>query len=195
MKFGNGTAAVILAAGSSSRFGRPKQALMLEGETLVQRACRSALEAGLSPVFLVVSRKDRCWGELPDSIRVLENPHHLEGMGTSLALAAQAAAGTEAQALVVMLADQPAVDAGLLRRLLSLLGPPEITLVLSDAGDRQGPPACFARCHFIALSRLSGDQGGKSIAAGHEANVACLHAPESAWDIDDEAAWQAYLSR
>src|SRR5213078_4433048 len=54
--------AVVLAAGGSSRFGRPKQLLTFHGETLVRRAVRAAAEAGCNPVIVVA-------GDLADSIR------------------------------------------------------------------------------------------------------------------------------
>lgn len=194
MKPPDNTAAVILAAGSSSRFGRPKQALMLNGETLVQRACRIALESGFTPVFLVLAQEEPAYGEIPAAVTILTNTRHKEGMGTSLALAAAALDDSQTKALVVMLADQPAVTGDLIHRLRARLNPPRTTLVLSDGGDRQGPPACFASCHFHELAQLTGDQGGKSIAAAHTSNVSLLDAPETVWDIDNEAAWQAFLS-
>ena len=50
----NDVAAIIIAAGSSSRLGQPKQLLIFEGETLLQRAIRIAEEAGASPVLVVL---------------------------------------------------------------------------------------------------------------------------------------------
>src|SRR5205823_6575293 len=83
-----GTAAVILAAGASTRLGQPKQLIVLGGETLLDRAVRVAAEAGCWPVVVVLGADARrVLARCPlRSAAVLVNPWWQEGMASSLRL-------------------------------------------------------------------------------------------------------------
>ncbi len=185
-------AAIILAAGGSTRFGRPKQLLELEGETLVHRACRVAREAGCDPVVLVLGPHARLILEagLPDKTTVLENPRWQEGMGCSLALGA--ARLKDEDAVIVMLADQPGVTTETIGRLMTRFGQGNASILLCDHQDSPGPPALFAAQHFRELAALTGDEGGRSLVRKHPGALATVPAPEAGWDMDDEKAWQRF---
>src|SRR5712691_8510552 len=101
-------AAVILAAGSSTRMGRNKLLLDLGGETLVRRAVRAAVRAGVDQVVVVLGHEEpRVRAELDGlPCAPVVNPDHAEGAGTSVRTGVrQVAAGTDA--VVVVLADMP----------------------------------------------------------------------------------------
>ena len=86
---GRPVAAVVLAAGSSSRLGTPKQLLRYRGETLLHRTVRLALAAGLDPVHVVLGCDASAIGdaleELRDRVTTVINPDWQTGMGSSLA--------------------------------------------------------------------------------------------------------------
>ena len=109
-------AGILLAAGSATRMGRNKLLLDLDGEPLVRRAARRALEAGLSPLLVVVGHEaDRVREALSGlPCRFVPNPGWAAGQGTSLAAGAAAVPG-EAEAAVVVLADMPLVTADMIR--------------------------------------------------------------------------------
>ncbi len=106
-------AGVVLAAGSSTRMGRNKLLLRLDGESLVRRAARRALAAGLDPVVVVLGHEaDLAAAELAGlAVRTVVNPDHAGGIHTSR-VAGLAAVPPEAGAAVVLLADMPFVTAG-----------------------------------------------------------------------------------
>jgi CTP:molybdopterin cytidylyltransferase MocA len=110
--------AVLLAAGASQRLARPKQLLVWQGETLVRRAARSALEAGVDELIVVVgAERDAVVAALAGlDLRVVTNERWHEGMGTSIAAGVGAASG---DAVLLLLADQPGVDATLLAALIA----------------------------------------------------------------------------
>ncbi|MGJ8723582.1 MAG: nucleotidyltransferase family protein [Roseibacillus sp.] len=183
------TAAVILAAGSSRRFGQPKPLLQWQGETLLHRACRIAHESNHHPILVVAAPHANL--PLPDYAQSLPNPNHHLGMGTSLALAAQQLTNQDTQSITVLFPDQPAITTENLRSLHSTLSP-EKTIVLSHSGEHSGPPALFARKHFTALCQLTGDQGAKQLTEEYSTETAILPIPEAIWDIDTPAIWEDF---
>ncbi len=189
------TGAVILAAGKASRFGSPKQLLEISGETLIDRACRIALEAGCDPVLRVLGAHSDKILEPPCPARVETLVHGSweEGMGSSLAAGVSRLLELrpELDALFVLLADQPMSTAGLLVDMRRTLG--TASIVWCEHGDAKGPPALFGREHFAELQSLQGDRGAKTVIARHEA--ATIAFPDAAWDIDSPEAWERFLAR
>ena len=189
------TGAVILAAGKASRFGAPKQLLEIDGEALIDRACRTALEAGCEPVLRVLGAHAEAILErpCPSGVETLVHAGWEEGMGSSLAAGVNHLLGLEPEleAVVVMLADQPMVTVSLLDEMRMRLS--EASIVLCDHGDATGPPALFGWQHFVELGALEGDRGAKAVAARHR--VAAVAFPEAAWDIDSPEAWARFLAR
>jgi molybdenum cofactor cytidylyltransferase len=186
--------AVILAAGGASRFGRPKQLLELEGQTLVQRSCQLAMDAGASTVFLVLgAHADLIFQSgVPEGVEVILHTHWQKGMGSSLALAAQRAMLHEVESLLVLLADQPGPSLATIQKMQQALREPGKSIVLCDSGASIGPPAIFSAEYFPALSQLSGEEGGRAIIRQHPQSLSLVTAPEARWDIDDVEAWDAY---
>ena len=171
-------AAVILAAGASSRLGEPKQLVRLAGEErLLERALRIAAEAGCEPVVVVL-------GAIAEQIaaecrltqaRVVINPDWREGMGSSLRVGIAAIAG--ADRAIVMTCDQPAVTAEHLQELMRL-GHAEA--VASGYDGRCGVPACFPSTMFPELMELTGDAGARMLLA----SALVVDLPGGGMDVD-----------
>lgn len=187
------TGALVLAAGKSSRFGSPKQLLELEGETLVDRACRVALEAGCQPVLrLLGAHTDRILDKpAMAGVETFVHVNWQDGMGNSLAagLARLLELAPGLDAVFVLLPDQPLVSVGLLETMQSLRS--GATVVWCGHPDTRGPPALFDRRHFNELLKLSGDQGAKAVVAKHPAAV--VEFAGAAWDIDSPETWDRFL--
>lgn len=188
------TSAIILAAGAARRFGRPKQLLEIDGETLVHRACRTALEAGCEPVVLVLGANAPLVipAGIPGRVQVVENPDWQRGMGRSLAVGVGALADADADAVVVLLADQPGVTPMTLKRMMASASGADTSIVLCDHGDTLGPPALFTARHFSELAALDGDEGGRSVIRKHPGASVVVPASEARWDIDDESIWHQF---
>ena len=153
-------AAVVLAAGGSSRLGEPKQLVRLGVENLLERAVRMAREAGCGPVVVVLGAsaeliRSKC--SLGDA-RVLVNEDWAEGMAFSIRLGVGALSGVDG--CVVMTCDQPAVTVGHLSRLIG----DEVRA--SRYEDRNGIPAFFPAAVFGELMELRGDMGARDLLAG-----------------------------
>jgi molybdenum cofactor cytidylyltransferase len=168
-------AAVILAAGDSTRLGQPKQLIEIAGETLVGRAVRIAREAGCSPVVVVLgaeAQRIRMRCSLGDA-RTVVNPDWPEGMASSVRAGVAAAASVDA--VVLMTCDQPAVTAQHLR---DLADSGEVTA--SAYAGRRGVPAYFPRSSFPALEQLTGDSGARDLLKG----ARTIELPGGDLDID-----------
>ncbi|MGL4401128.1 MAG: nucleotidyltransferase family protein [Luteolibacter sp.] len=187
------TGAIILAAGSATRFGGRKQLLEMNGETLIDRACRTALAAGCRPVLRVLgacANEILQRPELPD-VATLVHRNWSEGMGSSLAAGIGELLKREpkCEAIFILLADQPLVSPELLQQMLHSLDL-RFSMVLCDYGESSGPPALFKRVHFPELMKLTGDRGAKLLAANHPGAVAWLPFPGGLCDIDSKEAWE-----
>ena len=173
-------AAVVLAAGASSRLGRPKQLLLHRGEPLVRRAARLAAEAGAEQVWVVVpANAPAIWEALPSAC-LLENPHPVEGMGSSLRLAMQAVLPADPERLLLTVCDQPLLELSDYRALLNEPSPGGITAAFYNG--RPGVPAVFAQQHYQALAQAQGDQGARALLRGDR--VVTVPMPQAAADID-----------
>ncbi|WP_243383197.1 nucleotidyltransferase family protein [Geothrix alkalitolerans] len=173
------TAAIILAAGEGRRMGGPKALLPYEGETLLHRAARTALEAGCSPVIAVVGD----WNPGLEGVEVLPvlNPVATEGMASSIRTGI-AALPLKIPAVLLLTVDQPAVDTSLLRRLLALAATdPDRPAACAYAGTL-GIPAVLPRRCFPDLLALRGDVGAKAILLREAAQG--LPFSEGARDLD-----------
>ena len=179
-------AALVLAAGGSSRLGEPKQLVRFHGETLMERAIRLAREAGASPVFVVLGadyeRMLQALNESPQvsepAVRILINKAWRSGMASSLRLGASAAERVGADDLLVLGCDQPAVTAQHLQALCAASKREHV--VASYYWQRRGIPALFPAFAFHALQDLSGDTGARELLQ----NEAVLTVPLPAGEFD-----------
>lgn len=151
------TAAVVLAAGASARFGSPKQLARLGGETLLERAVRVAREAGCRPVVVVLGAsaelvRSQC--SLGDAV-VVVNDDWASGMGSSIGCGVCHL--RDADGCVVMTCDMPAVTSAHLRLLMT-----GETAASMYAG-RRGVPAYFPADRFAELMSLRGDAGAREL--------------------------------
>ncbi len=172
------SAAVILAAGASTRLGEPKQLAMLGGERLLERAVRMARSAGCSPVAVVLGAgAERIELECAlGAARVVRNEAWPEGMASSIR-AGVAAVMDECDRVVVMACDQPAATADHLRRLMERCSD---AAAASGYAGRRGVPACFPAQSFASLLGLRGDAGARELLA----QAAVVELPGGELDVD-----------
>jgi len=160
------TAIAILAAGNSTRLGRPKQLVSWRGTSLLQHAVDTACAVAPRVLLTLGADADALWHSLhaPLSLQRIDVPDHGDGLSASLRAAVSCAESDPAVArLLVMLVDQYAVDAHWLRSLLALAGQHPQRMVASRYDSVRGVPAVFPRDAFAALAALRGDQGARAL--------------------------------
>jgi len=180
--------AAVLAAGESRRFGRSKMLESVQRETLVRRAANLAREVCGDCSILVAGHESAAVtsaaGDAPQFVIV--NDHYEEGIGGSIALAAKAVSHV-ADALLLLLADQPLVTAQHLRALMSHWQGADDEIVATAFAETMGPPVLFPRGAFDALGELTGDQGAKSLLQSSRFDVRTVPFEDAAIDIDTPA--------
>ena len=193
-------AGVVLAAGTSSRMGRNKLLLDLAGQSVLRRAVATATAAGLDPVLVVLGHEsERARSELGSlPCTVVLNPDYQAGVNTSLRTGIRAVPD-HCPAAMVMLADMPLVDPGMLRTLLERYREGSAPLVVSSYDGIDAPPILYDRSLFPELRVLEGEGCGKKVVKRHSEEALRVSWPAQALiDLDvpaDVERVQAQLAR
>jgi molybdenum cofactor cytidylyltransferase len=188
---------ILLAAGAGTRMGRNKMLLELEGESLLRRAARRALAAGLEPVIAVLGHEaDRARRELDGlGCRMLVNPAWAKGIATSLSAGVEAVP-PEAEAAVVLLADMPFVDAELVRAVVARQVQTGAPLATARYGGVTAPPTLYTRALFPELRGGEGEGRGREVVRRHAGEAAYVDRPAGALeDLDREEDLQRARAR
>lgn len=168
---GGSIAAIVLAAGSSRRFG-PENKLLADagGKPLVLRVIDPLLACGLSPVIVVTGHEREKVEEAlsGERVRLVHNARHFEGMGGSVAAGA-AAVGSEATGVLITPGDTPNLSKALVEKLLSAFhaeADAKIVFPVSAAGEQRNPVIWPAR-FLPELVSLGGEKGAKAVIGRH----------------------------
>lgn len=178
-------AAVVLAAGGSTRLGRPKQLLARDGETLVHRAARLAIATGATRVLVIIgAQADAVAGAVSDlPVECLVNTQWRDGLAGSVHIAAEALNHLTG-ATLLLACDQPALDAAHLQTLLEAARRTASGSAATRLGDRMGIPAVVAPGMLQAALAVQGDRGLRDALNAPNADVIGCDAPDLAFDID-----------
>lgn len=163
-------AAIVLAAGGSRRLGKPKQLLLLNGETLLARAVRLAHEAGATPVLVVLgAQHDLVSSSMCASGEIaVINADWQQGISTSIHAGMRALDehASTAQGVLLLVCDQPRLDVNHLRKLIQAFDAENDEAIAASAySGIQGIPAIFPRAAFPGLLALRGDKGARALIA------------------------------
>jgi molybdenum cofactor cytidylyltransferase len=161
---GSNIAAVVLAAGRSSRMGGPNKLLeKIAGRPLVRIVVEQALASRARPVVVVTGhQRERVEAALAGlAVKFVHNPQFADGLGTSLRVGI-AALPQQADGVIVCLGDMPQVDAALIDRLIGTLDPDKGALVVLPTIDgKRGNPVVWSRRFFPDLMAVEGDVGAR----------------------------------
>ncbi len=178
--------AVVLAAGASTRMGRPKLALPVRGVPMIRRAAQAALGSRCREVIVVLGTHAGVYRPLLDGldVRIVENPDPAEGMGSSIRVGVGTIA-PDAAGAVILLADQPFVTSEMIDRLIETAATEQRRIVASAYRGTVGPPVYFQRALFLELLVLEGDRGARSVIEAHPTEGLALPLDEAlVADID-----------
>jgi molybdenum cofactor cytidylyltransferase len=184
---------LVLAAGGSSRLGRPKQTLPYDGTTLLGHVLDSARACGFDQLVVALggaSDEVRAAVDLRDAA-VVENEAYGEGCSSSIA-AALPALDPRCDVLVLMLGDQPGVGPTAVRTLLARRGGAPIAVARYD--DGRGHPFAFRRSVFGELADLHGDKAVWKLIERRPEDVAEVRVPgQVPKDVDTWADYEEVL--
>ncbi len=185
--------AVVLAAGGGRRFAASggaghKLLASVDGEALVVRAVRSALDAEVGPVLVVQGAVD-LRGLLPAGVAVVDNPDWTDGIATSLRAAIDVARAADRDAIVVGLGDQPGVGPDAWRAVAA--APDEPPIAVATYEGRRGNPVRLA-ASVCDLLPTAGDEGARALMRGRPdlvREVPCSGEPDDVDTVEDLERW------
>ena len=189
-------AAIILAAGRSTRMGGPNKLLAeLSGKKLVRIATEQALASKASEVIVVTGHQADLVEQALAGLKVkfVRNPDFAGGLASSVK-AGISAVSRDADGAVICLGDMPLIDSGLIDRLIEAFAPDRGNLIVVPVADgRRGNPVLWSRRFFKELMTLDGDIGARHLIARHAEAVADVPVEgNSAFlDIDTPQALEA----
>jgi len=194
-------AGVVLAAGRSIRFGRNKLLQPFRGEPLIRRAVSAALSSRLSSVNVVLGHDDAAvratLAELIDDPRLIltVNPSYRDGQSRSV-IAGLAGVPLGSAAAMFLVGDQPLLDRNVIDKLIAAFEDAGGGICYPVSGGRRNSPVIFAAEFFDDLRKISGDEGGRAVIAGHPEAVTAVDFPDPDIfaDIDSPGDYERMLS-
>lgn len=189
---------IILAAGSSSRLGEPKQLLSYGNVNLIQRAISEAKATDAKRILVVLgSAAEEIIKTINNSgVEIVINQNWSEGIGSSIRTGVNIVAADESvDGVILMVCDQPYVSSALLNELIGHQHAAGKPVVASQYKDTVGTPALFHRSFFPFLQALEGDTGAKKIMLDHSDEVYKIKFPLGNIDIDSRSDYEMLITK
>lgn len=175
----------VLAAGTSTRFGATKLTQTLHGLPLLQHALIAATGACPGQVTLVAGHDQQAVIAAADDLadQIVINDDFRSGIGSSIAAGVRVCR-ENADAIVILLADQPLITATHLNMLIERWSCGNAEIVASHFDGTIGPPILFSTGTYDVLCELTGDKGAKSVLRSRDYDVTSVDIPEAGIDVD-----------
>ncbi len=204
-------AAIILAAGSSSRMEKQQHKLLLPlgNRPVIAHVLEAALASQAQPILVILGHQAEqvrsALTSLPTNNKTLffiENPHYKQGMSTSLHTGLQAIqqinreASATIDGVLILLGDQPLITAQVIDTLIAARDATEKQIVAAMYNGKRGNPVIFGARLFPELMTVTGDEGGRSVLAQHREDVANIEIgdPLANSDVDTWSAYQQVIA-
>jgi len=196
-------AAIILAAGSSSRIGngRHKLLLPLGKRAVLSHVIETALASQAHPIIIVLGHQaDQVCQHIAEHMRhsaimLVENPDYLQGMSTSLRVGLRTLLHEDAHnavdGVVILLGDQPLLTSSIIDTLITTRYATGKRIIAPLYAGKRGNPVLFERSLFAELMEVTGDEGGRSVIERHREDMATIAVDNAVADYDVDT-WEAY---
>ncbi|QNR82746.1 nucleotidyltransferase family protein [Pedobacter riviphilus] len=193
------TGIIILAAGNSSRLGRPKQLLDYKGKTLLKTIINEALETNCKPVIVVLGAyaKEIAGQHQHDQINFVINESWKNGMASSIVagLSTLVKKNSEIESIIIAIADQPFIKMSNFNNLIEKQKETGKNIIASAYNETIGTPVLFKKDYFEALLSLKGSEGAKSILKQYPQDLETVAFEHGGIDIDTETDYNNLISQ
>jgi len=190
-------AGLVLAAGASTRMGRPKQLLSLAGLNLLDRILGEALKSELDLIVLVLGHHSR---EIKESLKteshhpklqIIENKNYRDGISSSI-ITGLSEVEDSYENVMIILGDIPLINSNLINLLIHQYQNSRLALGAIKLKNRRTHPVIFGRMFYDEIHQLQGDVGARGLFEKYPAQV-CLVEPEDDYDDRDIDTPEDYL--
>ncbi len=193
------TGIIILAAGSSSRLGRPKQLLDYRGKTLLQTVIDEALATNCKPVLVVLgaNAKEIAARHENDQISIVINENWKNGMASSIVagLSVMIKNNSALECIIIAVADQAFIKMSNFNHLIEKQKETGKNIIASAYAETIGTPVLFKKDYFEALLSLKGAEGAKNILKQHPHELETVMFEGGGIDIDTETDYNNLISQ
>jgi len=189
---------VLLAAGMSSRLGRPKQLLAYQGDYLLSHAIKATEQVKDAVTAVIIGAEaELLLNEIKNlDVKVVLNQQFKEGMSSSIRCGVQYIQDYDRniENIIMMVCDQPYVNGAHILKLIACHEATGAKIVASTYSDRKGVPALFNKQLFPELLRLKGDTGAKELIKKYNVETATVFLPLGEIDIDTEENYNMLIN-
>ncbi|RYG07813.1 MAG: nucleotidyltransferase family protein [Chitinophagaceae bacterium] len=193
------TGIIILAAGNSSRMGRPKQLLDYKGKTLLQTVIDEALKTNFKPVIVVLgaNAEENAKHHQTDEVTFVVNDSWEKGMATSIVagLSTLINNDSEIESTIIAVADQAFIKMSNFNNLIEKQKETGKNIIASKYAETIGTPVLFKEHYFDSLLSLTGDEGAKNLLKQYPQDVETVVFEEGEIDIDTETDYNHLISQ
>ena len=190
---------VILAAGSSTRLGQPKQLLEFQGTTLIQRITQIAVNAVKKPVVVVLGANSSLiqshLTHLP--VQIVYNPDWPEGMASSIRIGLSALLyfSPDTEGVIFAVCDQPYITTDLFLEMISVGSKSYKPIVACLYNNVLGTPVLFKKECFDMLLALKDNEGARKVIQSHPESVEAVPFPLGVFDVDTMQDYDALQNK
>lgn len=179
---------IILAAGSSSRLGTPKQLLKLNNKTLLESITTTALQLSSDVTVVLGKYYDECCEMIKHlDVNIVKNENFETGMGSSIATGVSAVASSNS--FLILLCDQPLIPLKHYKKMIERYKQEPNQIVASSYALKLAVPAIFPNRYKKELMKLHGDKGAKNIISNNS-TVGVVLDKKYAKDIDTKENYE-----
>ncbi|TCD07605.1 nucleotidyltransferase family protein [Pedobacter frigidisoli] len=181
------TGIIILAAGSSSRLGRPKQLLDFNGKLLIDIVSQAAIKANLGPIIVVLGAHSSLLIKKLNLDYII-NDNWVEGISSSIAtgLLHILKVNAKLENIILSVSDQPYISTAIFETLLEQKKKTGKGIIASCYSGISGTPVLFDKRYFAALLALKGDSGARAILLDSSADMETIDFPLGQLDVDTQ---------
>lgn len=185
---------ILLAAGSSSRMGQPKQLLPWGEKTLIEHQISVLMQLGTPIIVVIGAYSEQIWPVIEHyPVTVAVNDKWESGMGSSVACGITKVELTEIEAkgALITLVDQPLIPADHYYSLLENFESGSQQIIASTSAEGWiGVPVLFDKCYFSELKDLHGEKGAKKLIQQYPSRIKTVLFNEIINDIDTLETYQ-----
>lgn len=187
---------ILLAAGQSSRLGKPKQLLTYQGKTLLQHTIDIVVDLPYSTTLVLGAYMEKILASLHlSNITIAVNKNWDEGLASSIRCGLNHVINhnPDTEAIILVLCDQPFLTKEVLSNIVRKYDETQSAIVHSIFKEAFGPPTLFHKSLFPYLMDLKGNQGAKKIVDMFHEKVTHIHFPEGDIDIDTQSDYDLLI--